>query len=176
MKRYAILTLLLAALPSLAVSLAYVDTETVLQGSAEFKECESRALAKRDLKSEEITKMSQRLDKMREQFEALSAEKGAALREQYAAEFDRIERYQEQAAEEITAQHSHDMERIAGKIKTIIETIGARDNVTLMLDMKAVLYLDAKSVKDYTQAVLTELNRQYEEEQNKLRSKLPIKR
>lgn len=118
--------------------------------------------------------MSTALDKLQGQIAALSPEKAAPLREQYARDFDRIERFREQAAEEITAQHSHDMERVASKIRAIIEALGARDNVTLMLDLKAILYLDPKTVKDYTKEVSRELNRQYEEELNKLRSKLPL--
>ena len=66
------------------------------------------------------------------------------------------------------------MERIASKIRTIIEKIGERDNVSLMLDLKAILYLDQKVVKDYTKEVTNELNRQYDEELDKLRSKLPL--
>ncbi|MBR4820876.1 OmpH family outer membrane protein [bacterium] len=162
------------ALSSYAMSFAYVNTEDVLQGSKEFKECERKALTKRDLKTEEIAQMSAQLDKLEAQIAALSAEKSAPLREQYAKDFDRIERFKEQATEEITAQHSHDMERIAGKIRNIIEKIGARDNVSLMLDLKAILYLDQKVVKDYTKEVTNELNRQYDEELDKLRSKLPL--
>ena len=63
---------------------------------------------------------------------------------------------------------------IASKIRTIIEKIGERDNVSLMLDLKAILYLDQKVVKDYTKEVTNELNRQYDEELDKLRSKLPL--
>ena len=162
------------AVSSYAMSFAYVNTEDVLQGSKEFKECERKALTKRDLKTEEIAQMSAQLDKLEAQIAALSAEKSAPLREQYAKDFDRIERFKEQATEEITAQHSHDMERIAGKIRNIIEKIGARDNVSLMLDLKAILYLDQKVVKDYTKEVTNELNRQYDEELDKLRSKLPL--
>ena len=66
------------------------------------------------------------------------------------------------------------MERIASKIRAIIEKIGSRDNVSLMLDLKAILYLDQKVVKDYTKEVTNELNRQYDEELDKLRSKLPL--
>jgi Skp family chaperone for outer membrane proteins len=176
MKRLALLPLfvLFAANVSLAFNFAYVNTEEVLQNSTEFKECEKRALAKRDVKTEEISQMSTALDKLQGQIAALSPEKAAPLREQYARDFDRIERFREQAAEEITAQHSHDMERVASKIRAIIEALGARDNVTLMLDLKAILYLDPKTVKDYTKEVSRELNRQYEEELNKLRSKLPL--
>lgn len=159
---------------TLAFSFAYVNTEDVIQGSKEFKECEKKALAKRDVKTEEIAQMSASLDKLQGQIAALSPEKAAPLREQYARDFDRIERFREQAAEEITAQHSHDMERVASKIRTIIESLGNRDNVTLMLDLKAILYLDPKLVKDYTKEVTNELNRQYDEELAKMRSKLPI--
>ena len=154
------------AVSSYAMSFAYVNTEDVLQGSKEFKECERKALTKRDLRTEEISQMTAQLDKLEAQISALSAEKGAALREQYAKDFDRIERF--------NAQHSHDMERIASKIRTIIEKIGERDNVSLMLDLKAILYLDQKVVKDYTKEVTNELNRQYDEELDKLRSKLPL--
>ena len=163
-----------AAINCLGISFAYVNTEDVLQGSKEFKECERKALTKRDLRTEEISQMTAQLDKLEAQITALSAEKSAALREQYAKDFDRIERFKEQATEEITAQHSHDMERIASKIRAIIEKIGSRDNVSLMLDLKAILYLDQKVVKDYTKEVTTELNRQYDEELDKLRSKLPL--
>lgn len=157
-----------------AASFAYVNTEDILQSSKEFKECEKRALAKRDVKTEEIAQMTAQLDKLQGQIAALSPEKAAPLREQYARDFDRIERYREQSAEDITAQHSHDMERIAGKIRAIIETVGSRDNVTMMLDLKAILYLDPKVVKDYTKEVTNELNRQYDEELSKMRSKLPL--
>jgi len=168
------LTLCFAALPGLAMSFAYVNTEEVLQASKEFKESESKALAKRDMRTEEIAQMSAALDKLEAQISALSAEKSAPLREQYARDFDRIERFREQATEEITAQHSHDMERIASKIRAIIESVGIRDNVTMMLDLKAILYLDPKVVKDYTKEVAAELNRQYDEELSKFRSKLPL--
>ena len=176
-KQILLLTLLSVSalcLSARAASFAYVNTEDVLQNSKEFKECEKRALAKRDVKTEEIAQMTERLDKLQGQIAALSAEKAAPLREQYAREFDRIERYREQSAEDITAQHSHDMERIAGKIRTIIETVGSRDNVTLMLDLKAILYLDSKVVKDYTKEITSELNHQYDEELSKMRSKLPL--
>ena len=126
------------------------------------------------MKTEEIAQMTAQLDKLQGQIAALSPEKAAPLREQYARDFDRIERYREQSAEDITAQHSHDMERIAGKIRAIIETVGSRDNVTMMLDLKAILYLDPKVVKDYTKEVTNELNRQYDEELSKMRSKLPL--
>ena len=164
----------LLALNSLAMSFAYVNTEDVLQASKEFKESEKKALAKRDMRTEEIAQMTAALDKLEAQISALSAEKSVALREQYARDFDRIERFREQAAEEITAQHSHDMERIASKIRSIIEALGSRDNVTIMLDLKAILYLDKKVVRDYTTEVANELNRQYDEELAKYRSKLPL--
>ncbi|MBR5901986.1 OmpH family outer membrane protein [bacterium] len=175
-KQILLLPLFVAALclSAKAASFAYVNTEDILQNSKEFKECEKRALAKRDVKTEEIAQMTAQLDKLQGQIAALSPEKAAPLREQYARDFDRIERYREQSAEDITAQHSHDMERIAGKIRAIIEAVGSRDNVTMMLDLKAILYLDPKVVKDYTKEVTNELNRQYDEELSKLRSKLPL--
>ena len=174
MKKNIFLALLFLSLPAFAASFAYVDTEAVLQASKEFKECEQKALSKRDIYTDEITQRSKKLEKLQEQIAALSAEKSVALRNQYAEEFDRIERYRDQAAEEITAQHSHDMQRIATKIRTILENLGERDKVTLMFDLKAVLYLDPKVVRDYTKEVTDELNRQYDEEVNKLRSKLPL--
>ena len=181
MKMYAALALCVCALGALMLqaeektTIGFVDTEKVLQGSLEFKEVDREARVKVEIKEEEGQKMLQDLRKMEEEIKVMAEDKQKLMFEEYRRKLLELEDFREKSREEILESQSVDLKRIANKIKDVIEKLGSELKMTLILDLKPILYLDRTTVIDLTDKVTNELNKQYDAEKQKMLRKTPTR-
>jgi len=152
---------------------AYVDTDQVLTKLTEYREIDRDARFNLELKEEEGQKMLDKLKKLGEELSALSEDKRKPRMAEYKTKQEALLRFREKARDEIFEKQSLDMKRVASKIQDVIETIGKDKNMTLVFDLKPILYLDRTKVTDLTEKVIERLNADYEKEKEKLRRKLP---
>lgn len=158
-----------------ALRIGFVDTETVLQGSLEFKEVDREARTKVDLKEEEGQKKLEEIRKLEEELSVMSEEQRRTRLSEYNRKRQDLVDFQTQTREEILERQGVDLKRIAAKIKRIIETVGASEHMTVIFDTKPVLYIDAAQVVDLTDRVTQTLNAEYAKEKEKLRLKMPTR-
>jgi len=158
-----------------ALKIGFVDTETVLQGSLEFKEVDREARTKVDLKEEEGQKKLEEIRKLEEELSVMSEEQRKTRLSEYNRKRQDLVDFQTQTRDEILERQGVDLKRIAAKIKRIIETVGAGEHMTVIFDTKPVLYIDAAQVVDLTDRVTQTLNAEYEKEKEKLRLKMPTR-
>jgi len=179
MKKF--ITLIIVALCAFAfvakadsgIKIAYVDTDQVLTKLTEYREIDRDARFNLELKEEEGQKMLDELKKLGEELAALSEEKRKPRMAEYKTQQEALLRFREKARDEIFEKQSIDMKRVAGKIQDTIEAIGKDKKMTLVFDLKPILYLDRTKVTDLTAVVTEKLNADYEKEKEKLRRKLP---
>jgi Skp family chaperone for outer membrane proteins len=158
-----------------AITMAYVDTERILQGSLEFKEVDRDARLKIELKEEEGQKMLDDLRKFEEELSVLGEEQRQQRLNEYMRMREDLVDFQEQAREEILDRQSVDLKRVAAKIKKIIEAISREQGITMVFDVKPVLYLDPTRVVDLTDKVVAKLNEDYQKEKERLQRKAPAR-
>jgi outer membrane protein len=151
----------------------YVDTERVLQGSLEFKEVDREARLKIELKEEEGQKMLEDLRQLEEELSVLSDEQRKQMMDEYVRKREDLLDFQEQARQEILDRQSVDLKRIATKIKDIIEDLSRAQGLTMVFDVKSVLYLDRTLVTDLSDKVVAKLNEDYRKEKERLQRKAP---
>jgi Skp family chaperone for outer membrane proteins len=155
------------------ITMAFVDTEKVLQGSMEFKEVDREARMKIELKEEEGQRMLQEIQKLEEELSVMADSKREMYIKEYQRKIEALDKLREQARDEIMDRQSVDLKRIANKIKNVIEEIAKKKNLTMVLELKPILYLDRTKVIDISPQVIEEINKQYELEKEKLRIKAP---
>ncbi len=178
MKKYlplllVIVTLAFTAKADSGIKIAYVDTDQVLTKLTEYREIDREARFNLELKEEDGQKMLNELKKLGEELSALSEEKRKPRLAEYKTKQEALLSFREKARDEIFEKQSIDMKRVASKIQDIIEAIGKENKMTLVLDLKPILYLDRTKITDLTSKVTEKLNADYEKEKEKLRRKLP---
>jgi|GEM_PF-1010588 len=164
-----------APAPAGPITLASVDTELVLQGSLEFKEIDREARSKIDLKEEEGQQKLGAIRKLEEELSVMSEEQRKARLPEYNRKRQELMDFQTQSREDILERQSVDLKRIANKIRAIIEQLGRDQHLTMILDVKPILYLNAVQVTDLTERVTQLLNADYEKEKDKLQRKVPTR-
>ena len=157
------------------MKIAYVDTERVLESSVEFKEVDREARGKVEVKEEEGQKKLEDLKKLEEEIEQLAQDKREPQTRELLRRRRELLEFQQQSRDEILEKQGVDLKRIATKIRSVIEVLSREMKLTLVLDVKPVLYLDRTEVIDLTDNVVERLNKEYEQEKDKLRRKLPTK-
>ena len=162
-----------AAKAESGIRIAYVDTDQVLTKLTEYREIDREARFNLELKEEEGQKMLDELKKLGEELSALSEEKRKPRMLEYKNKQEALLRFREKARDEIFEKQSIDMKRVASKIQDIIEVIGKDKKMTLVFDLKPILYLDRTKITDLTAVVTEKLNADYEKEKERLRRKLP---
>ena len=178
MKKYFTLILVVVAFvftvkANSEIKIAYVDTDQVLTKLTEYREIDRDARYSLEIKEEEGQKMLDELKKLGEELSALSEEKRKPRLAEYKTKQENLLRFREKARDEIFEKQSIDMKRVASKIQDVIEIIGKEKGMTLVFDLKPILYLDRTKVTDLTDKVTEKLNADYEKEKEKLRRKLP---
>ena len=154
-----------------APKIAYVDTETALNNSREYKDCSLALLDIQDEKEEELRKMTSEIDALGDKLRVLSDAKRQEEEVKYQALIARASRFAEDTDKLLREQRSLDLNRIANKLKRVIEDVGQKEKYTLIIDLKAVVYLDRSEMKDLTDDVVLKLNGDYakeKERQNKI--------
>lgn len=151
-----------------APKIAYVDTEIALNNSKEYKDCSLALLNVQDEKEEELRKMTSEIDALGDELNALSQAKRQEKETIYQAKIAQANRFAEDTDKTLREQRSLDLNRIANKLKKIIEDIGAEGKYTLILDLKAIVYLDRSEMKDLTDDVVIRLNEAYAKEKERL--------
>jgi Skp family chaperone for outer membrane proteins len=164
-----------AAAPAGPVTIGSVDTELVLQGALEFKEIDREARSKIDLKEEEGQQKLGAIRKLEEELSVMSEEQRKARLAEYNRKRQELLDFQTQSREEILERQSVDLKRIANKIRTIIAQLGRDQHLTMIFDVKPILYLNATQVIDLTERVTQLLNADYEKEKDKLQRKVPTR-
>ena len=155
-----------------APKIAYVDTETALNNSREYKDCSLALLDIQDDKEEELRKMTSEIDALGDKLKVLSESKRQEEEAKYQALIARASRFAEDTDKSLREQRSIDLNRIANKLKRVIEDIGQKDKYTLIIDLKAIVYLDRSEMKDLTDDVVLKLNDDYAKEKER-QSKTP---
>lgn len=156
-----------------ALRFGYVDTESVLQASTEFIEIDREARFKIELKEEEGQKKFNELRRLQEQMAVLAEDKREELMQELFRRRQELIDFQENARQEILERQSVDLNRIATKIQTVIERVSREMNMTAVFDKKPLLYVDRTRLVDLTQKVIDELNKDFENEKERLRRRLP---
>ncbi|MBR5624228.1 OmpH family outer membrane protein [bacterium] len=151
-----------------APKIAYVDTETALNNSKEYKDCSLALLNTQDEKEEELRKMTSEIDSLGDELNALSPAKRQEKEAIYQAKIAQANRFAEDTDKELRDQRTLDLNRIANKLKKIIEEIGSEGKYTLVIDLKAIVYLDRSEMKDLTDDVVIRLNEAYAKEKERL--------
>jgi len=105
----------------------------------------------------------------------MSEEQRKARLAEYNRKRQELMDFQTQSREEILERQSVDLKRIANKIRTIIEQLGRDQHLTMIFDVKPILYLNAAQVTDLTERVTQLLNADYEKEKDKLQRKVPTR-
>jgi len=118
--------------------------------------------------------MLDEIKKLGNEIATLSDEKKKPLIKEYRRKQEALLNFQQQTKDEILERQSVDLKRIANKIKRAIEKISRDMNLTIVFDLKPVLYLDRTQVTDITDKVIEKLNSEYESEKQKLRKKMPL--
>ena len=152
----------------------YADTERIMLACIEYKEIDREARYKIELKEEEGQQKLNELKKLANEISELSEENRKPLIREYRRKQEELDTFQQQTKEEVLESQSVDLKRIANKIKRSIETISRDKNMTLVFDLKPILYLDRTQVTDLTDQIIETLNKDYEEEKQKLRNKMPL--
>ena len=152
----------------------YADTERIMLASIEYKEIDREARYKIELKEEEGQQKLDELKKLANEISELSEENRKALIIEYRRKQEDLASFQQQTKEEVLERQSVDLKRIANKIKRSIEMISRDKNMTIVFDLKPILYLDRTQVTDLTDKVIESLNEDYEQEKQKLRKKMPL--
>ena len=164
----------ITAAKTTTLRIGYADTERIMLASVEYKEIDREARYKIELKEEEGQKKLDELKKLANEISELSDENRKPLIREYRRKQDDLDAFQQQTKEEVLERQSVDLKRIANKIKRGIELISRDKNMTLVFDLKPILYLDRTQVTDLTDKVIETLNEDYEEEKEKLRKKMPL--
>ncbi|MBO7543625.1 OmpH family outer membrane protein [bacterium] len=151
-----------------APKIAYVDTETALNNSKEYKDCSLALLDIQDEKEEELRKMTSEIDALGDKLKILSDAKRQQEEANYQALIARASRFAEDTDKSLREQRSVDLNRIANKLKAVIEDIGKDGKYTLIIDLKAIVYLDRSEMKDLTDDVVLKLNEAYAKEKERL--------
>jgi len=154
--------------------MGYADTERIMLALNEYKEIDREARYKIELKEEEGQKMLDELKRLGNEIASLSEEKRKPLIKEYRRKQEELSNFQQTTKDEILERQSVDLKRIANKIKRCIENISRDMNLTIVFDLKPVLYLDRTQVTDITDKVIEKLNKEYEAEKQKLRKKMPL--
>lgn len=157
-----------------ASKIAFVDTEAALNNSKEYKDCSLALLDIQDEKEEELRKMTAEIDALGDKLNALSSAKRQSEEANYQAMIARASRFAEDTDKSLREQRSVDLNRIAKKLKAVIEDMGAEGKYTLVLDLKAIVYLDRAEMKDLTDEVVTRMNEAYAKEKERL-NKIPTR-
>jgi len=157
-----------------ALRIGYADTERIMLASIEYKEIDRDARYKIELKEEEGQKKLDELKKLANEISELSEDKRKPLIMEYRRKQEELTIFQQQTKDEVLERQSVDLKRIANKIKRSIEQISRDKKMTIVFDLKPVLYLDRTQITDLTDQVIESLNNEYEEEKQKLRNKMPI--
>ncbi|RLD09957.1 MAG: hypothetical protein DRI44_07250 [Chlamydiae bacterium] len=157
-----------------ALRIGYADTERIMLASIEYKEIDREARYKIELKEEEGQQKLDALKKLANEISELSEEKRKPLIREYRRKQEDLAVFQQQTKDEVLERQSVDLKRIANKIKRSIEEISRDMNMTVVFDLKPILYLDRTQVTDLTDKVIEALNKEYEEEKQKLRKKMPL--
>lgn len=155
--------------------IAFVDTETAINNSKEYKDCSLALLDLQDEKEEELRKMTAEIDALGDKLKALSEAKRQAEEAGYQALIARAQRFAEDTDKELRDQRSVDLTRIAKKLKSIIEDLGREGKYTLVLDLKCIVYLDRADMKDLTDEVVLRLNEAYAKEKSSLKAPARVK-
>jgi len=150
-----------------APRIAYVDTETALNNSKEYKDCSLALLDIQDEKEEELRKMTSEIDALGEKLKALSPAKRQTEEAGFQAMIARASRFAEDTDKALREQRSLDLNRIANKLKGIIEDLGKEGKYTLIIDLKAIVYLDRSEMRDLTDDVVVRLNEAYAKEKER---------
>lgn len=156
------------------LKIGYADTERIMLALSEYKEIDREARYKIELKEEEGQQMLDEIKKLGNEIATLSDEKKKPLIKEYRRKQEALLNFQQQTKDEILERQSVDLKRIANKIKRAIEKISRDMNLTIVFDLKPVLYLDRTQVTDITDKVIEKLNSEYESEKQKLRKKMPL--
>ncbi|NLF40225.1 OmpH family outer membrane protein [bacterium] len=157
------------------VKFGYIDTERVLQASLEFKQVDREARDKVDLKEEEGQKMLADLKKVEDEMAQLAPEKRESRMIEYRRKREELVAFQQQSRDEILEKQSVDLKAIANKIKNIIEQLSQEMQMTLVFDLKPILYLDRAQVIDMSDQVIARLNKDYEADIERLKRKAPAR-
>ncbi len=157
-----------------ALRMGFTDTERIMLASLEYKEIDREARYKIELKEEEGQIKLDELKKLANEISELSEEKRKPLIREYRRKQEELATFQQQTKDEVLERQSVDLKRIANKIKRTIETISRDMNMTIVFDLKPILYLDRTQVTDLTDKVIETLNKSYESEKQRLRDKMPV--
>ena len=118
-----------------APKIAYVDTETALNNSREYKDCSLALLDVQDDKEEELRKMTSEIDALGDKLKVLSPAKRQEEEAKYQALIAKASRFAEDTDKSLREQRSLDLNRIANKLKRVIEDIGQKEKYTLIIDL-----------------------------------------
>jgi len=154
--------------------IGFTDTERIMLASLEYKEIDREARYKIELKEEEGQIKLDELKKLANEISELSEEKRKPLIREYRRKQEDLATFQQQTKDEVLERQSVDLKRIANKIKRTIEIISREMNMTLVFDLKPILYLDRTKVIDLTDKVIEKLNKDYKAEKQRLRDKMPV--
>ena len=148
--------------------IAYVDTETAINNSKEYKDCSLAILNLQDEKEEELRKLTAEIDALGDKLRALSEAQRQKEEVNYQALISRAQRFAEDTDRTLQEQRTLDINRIANKLKAVIEDAGKSGGYTLVLDLKAIVYLDRAEMKNLTDDVVLKLNEDYAKEKSRL--------
>ena len=157
-----------------ALRIGFTDTERIMVASIEYKEIDREARYKIEIKEEEGQIKLDELKKLATEISELSDDQRKPFIREYRRKQEELDAFQQQTKDEVLERQSVDLKRIANKIKRTIEKISREMNMTLVFDLKPILYLDRTQVTDLTDKVIEQLNKNYESEKQRLRDKMPV--
>ena len=157
-----------------SLRIGFTDTERIMLASLEYKEIDREARYKIEIKEEEGQIKLDELKKLATEISELSEDQRKPFIREYRRKQDELDAFQQQTKDEVLERQSVDLKRIANKIKRTIETISREMNMTLVFDLKPILYLDRTQVTDLTDKIIEQLNKNYESEKQRLRDKMPV--
>jgi len=157
-----------------ALRIGFTDTERIMIASIEYKEIDREARYKIEIKEEEGQIKLDELKKLATEISELSDDQRKPFIREYRRKQEELDAFQQQTKDEVLERQSVDLKRIANKIKRTIEKLSREMNMTLVFDLKPILYLDRTQVIDLTDKVIEQLNKNYESEKQRLRDKMPV--
>lgn len=157
-----ILVALAIAVPSMAFAqkIAVVDAEAIMAALPDTKEAEEKLQQSSTQLQGEFDNLQQEMDRKYSEFQQLAADTPESIKERRQQEIlelnQKIQRFQQQASQDLERQHNNLMQPIQEKVLAAIKSVGAEGQYSLVLPNGISLYTGADIV-DITEIVKAKL-------------------
>jgi len=143
-----------------SIKIGVIDPERILRESVQVQKVYKDLKALYDKKADELKKKQEDINQLEEKYKAqapvLSPEARAELEEKIKKAYLDIDKFKEESKIELQTKENAALDEMEKKVAPIIQSIGQKENYTLILRKEMVVYMS--EVVDITDKVIKILN------------------